>query len=113
MDSQETQSGPEHVHTSTEVESAMSGRIVPTHTYKQAGDETLPQEPDEWPERHLAVSIGPTRLVVGRMTIIDAGQGWVKVELDTPCELEAELLPPAEARTFINWLMEINKRYLN
>ncbi len=78
---------------------------------REDDDETLLGE-DGWPDRHLTVSVAPTRLVVGRMTIIDAGQGWMKVELDTAREMEAELLPPAEARTFIDWIMEISQRYL-
>ena len=72
-----------------------------------------PREGDEWPERHLPVEITPARLVVGRMAVVDCGQGWVKIELDTPREMEAELLDPEAARAFLDWIMEISQRHLN
>lgn len=78
--------------------------------YERANE---PQDADEWPERHLAVSITPTRFVVGCMAVIDCGQGWVKVELETPREMEAELLDPEAAKAFKDWIMEIRKRHLN
>lgn len=49
--------------------------------------------------------IGPTKYKIGCMSVLDCGAGWLKVSLrEDSCEPLAELLPPIEAKTFIQWL---------
>lgn len=71
---------------------------------------------DEWPEpgcrpendmppRRLTVSVGPEAMRVGRLVCRDCGGGWLKLEMLTPDrDCESELLPPAEAKVFREWL---------
>ncbi len=77
--------------------------------YEQANE---PQDAAEWPERPLPIESTATCLRIGRLAVIDAGGGHIKIEIDNPAprEMEAELLPPAAARAFVDWIGGIGSR---
>lgn len=51
--------------------------------------------------------IEPTKYRIGCMSVLDCGSGWLKVSLnENTCEPLAELLPPTEAKKFIQWIRE-------
>jgi hypothetical protein len=48
----------------------------------------------------------PTRFKAGRLTVINCGCGFIKVDIDCfPRDCcESELLPPENARCFLDWI---------
>lgn len=51
--------------------------------------------------------IEPTKFSIGCMSVLDCGSGFLRVSLrENTCEPLAELLPPPEAKTLIQWLRE-------
>jgi hypothetical protein len=51
--------------------------------------------------------IEPTKFKIGCLSVLDCGAGWLKVSLrENSLEPLAELLPPIEAKTFIQWLRD-------
>ena len=49
--------------------------------------------------------IEPTKFRIGCLSVLDCGAGWLKVSLrENSLEPLAELLPPIETKTFIQWL---------
>ena len=99
-----TQHTEEQDYTLAEVESAMSGRIVPLTAYQAAGGPVV----DDLGllERNLGKPrISPNGIRIGRLCILDCGHGWMKIELVcTDHDSEAELLPPAEASLLKSWI---------
>lgn len=94
----------EQDYTLAEVESALSGRMLPRNAYQAAGGPVV----DDLGllTRNLGKPrISPNGLRIGRLRILDCGHGWMKVELACPDhDSEAELLPPADAAVFKNWI---------
>ena len=58
-------------------------------------------------------STSPVCFQVGRLQIINAGSGWIKINIMPEAgwrECESELLPPEHARNFIDWLSTVRKK---
>jgi hypothetical protein len=91
-------------HSLLEIQSAASGRIIPLVSVQR---ESGPAVDDlSQLERNLGKPrISPTRLRIGRLSILFCGQGWIKIELLLPDhDSEAELLPPADAAVLRKWI---------
>jgi hypothetical protein len=51
--------------------------------------------------------IEPTKYKIGCMSVLNCGSGWLKISLrENSLEPLAELLPPTEAKMFIQWLKD-------
>ena len=54
--------------------------------------------------------IGPVSFQIGRLLILDAGQRWIMITInDRQLGCLSELLPPAEAKQFLDWITELAK----
>jgi hypothetical protein len=52
--------------------------------------------------------ITPVCFRVGRLAVLNCGSGWLKITINhKPLDCEAELLPPEQAKHFINWMAEV------
>jgi len=52
-------------------------------------------------------TIEPTKFTIGCLSVLDCGSRFLKLTLrENTCEPLAELLPPAEAKTLIQWLRD-------
>jgi len=49
--------------------------------------------------------IGPVHFKIGRLAVLHCGSGWLKVTIHhKPYDCESELLPPEEAKSFVEWI---------
>jgi len=106
MDTQTEQAidyAEERTYTPREIERAETGRLMPPYCFRPA--DGLPAADLAELDRPLRVEVSPVQIKLGRLAVLNCGNGWLKIDMLCPeQDSEAELLSPKFAAELKKWI---------